>query len=100
MATKGTLKICRKGHQFYKSSNCPTCPICEKEKKPTGGFLSNISAPARRALENEGINKLKQLAKYSEQDLLQLHGFGPASLPILKAALQDAGLTFHKNKGS
>lgn len=38
MATKGKLKICEKGHQYYKSSDCPICPVCEKERKPKEGF--------------------------------------------------------------
>jgi len=77
------LKTCPKGHEFYKSSDCPTCPICEKENKPMSDFLSLISAPARRALEREGINSLTQLTKYSEKDLLQLHGMGPKAIGSL-----------------
>jgi len=50
-----SLRTCAKGHKYYKSSDCPTCPICEKELKPATGFLSILSAPARRALENNGI---------------------------------------------
>ncbi|RYD76009.1 MAG: hypothetical protein EOP53_15515 [Sphingobacteriales bacterium] len=89
-----TLKTCPKGHQFYKSSNCPTCPVCEQEAKPSTGFLSAMGAPARRALENLGIKTLKQLSKYTEKELLKEHGFGPASLPGLRNALAAAGLHF------
>jgi len=87
-----TVKKCRRGHIFYKSSNCPICPICEKEKPKATGFLSMLSAPARRALENAGISTLKKLAAKSEKELLQLHGFGKTSLPILKKALSEKGL--------
>lgn len=87
----GVLKVCRQGHRFYKSSDCPVCPKCESLKKGSG-FLNGISAPARRALENEGIKTLKTLSKYTEKDLLQLHGFGKSSLPALKNALRAAGL--------
>ena len=90
------LKTCPKGHQFYKSSDCPTCPICEKEYKPISGFLSLISAPARRALEREGINSLTQIAKYSEKELLELHGMGPKATVILKKLLAEKKLTFAK----
>jgi hypothetical protein len=90
------LRICSKGHKFYKSSDCPTCPICEKERKPAAGFLSFISAPARRAFEREGINTLVKLSKYTEKELLKLHGIGPASIPILKNALKEKGLSFRK----
>ena len=89
-------RICSKGHQFYKSSDCPTCPICEKERKPDAGFLSIISAPARRALEREGINTHIKLSKYSEKELLELHGMGPASIPLLKKALKEKGLSLIK----
>jgi DNA-directed RNA polymerase alpha subunit len=53
-----------------------------------------LSAPARRALEHAGIRTLNQLANRREADLLALHGFGPASLPVLRKALADAGLRF------
>lgn len=96
MATKGTLRTCFKGHQYYKSSDCPTCPTCVKDKKPVDGFLASLSAPARRALEHLGIRTLQQLSKYSEKELLKAHGFGPASLPVLRQALKDAGLGFNK----
>jgi len=85
-----TLKTCPEGHKFYKSSDCPSCPICEEERKPKDSFLALIGAPARRALENEGITSLEKLSAYSEKDLLSLHGFGKSSLPKLKDALKYA----------
>ncbi|WP_226669711.1 RNA polymerase alpha subunit C-terminal domain-containing protein [Metabacillus litoralis] len=88
------LKICNKGHKYYKSTDCPTCPICEQERKPENGFLALLSAPARRALENNGITSLQQLSKYSEKDILTFHGMGPASLPKLRSALKEEGLSF------
>ena len=91
------LRICSNGHKFYKSSDCPTCPICEKERKPASGFLSIISAPARRALERKGINTLLNLSKYREKEILKLHGMGPGSIPKLKNALKEKGLSF-RNK--
>ena len=91
-----TLRTCKKGHQYYKSSDCPTCPVCEKERKPKEGFLSLLSAPARRALENENISTLKQLSKFSEKEILKLHGIGPTAIPILKSALKKEGLSFQK----
>ena len=95
------LKICDRGHKFYKSSDCPTCPICAAQDKPETGFLSLLSGPARRALEHARINTLTDLSKNSEQEILKLHGMGPKSLPVLRQALQDAGLEFAEtvNKG-
>jgi DNA-directed RNA polymerase alpha subunit len=89
-----TLRTCDKGHQYYKSSDCPSCPICEQERKPDSGFLARLSAPARRALETNGITTLQQLSQFSEKDILKYHGMGPASLPKLKAALEEEGLSF------
>lgn len=88
------LRTCNNGHKYYKSSDCPICPACEQERKPASGFLSVLSAPARRALENEGIMTLQQLSKYTEKEILQFHGMGPASLPKLRSALKENGLSF------
>lgn len=88
------LKICKKGHQFFKSSDCLTCPICEQERKPKEGFLSLLPAPARRALENNNVLSLEELSKFSEVEILKFHGMGKASLPKLRKALADAGLVF------
>jgi len=94
MQQKATLRTCKNGHQYYKSTDCPTCPICEAEKKTTEGFLSTLGAPARRALESIGVKTVEQLAKHSKKEILSLHGIGPGSLPKLTAALKEAGLSF------
>lgn len=91
------IKTCAKGHRFNKTSNCPTCPVCEKGRKPKDGFLSLLAAPARRALESKSITTLQQLSVYSEKEILSLHGIGPSSIPILKNALKSEGLLL-KNK--
>lgn len=94
MESKRNLRTCKKGHQYYKSSDCAVCPVCEKTNRPLDGFLSLISAPAGRALENKNIKTLKQLSKYSERDILNLHGIGKTTIPILKKELENAGLAF------
>ena len=96
VTAKKTLRTCKNGHQYYKSSDCPTCPVCEEAKKPQDGFLAVMSAPARRALESQGITTEKELSKWSEKELLKLHGFGAASIPKLKEALKAKGLDFKK----
>ena len=93
-----TARTCPQGHTYYKSSDCPTCPVCEAAKKPTAGFLATLSAPARRALEHEGITTLERLAEFSEKDILKLHGVGPTTMPKLRQALRDAQLTFWSEK--
>jgi hypothetical protein len=65
-------------------------------KKPqnTGDFLSQLAAPARRALEREGITTPRKLSQWTEREVRQLHGMGPSTLPKLRAALKQAGLKF------
>ena len=87
-----TLKICEKGHRYYKSSECPTCPVCAEEEKATQGF--GLSAPAQRALDSAGIKTTRQLAQKTEAEILALHGMGPASMPKLRQALANEGLAF------
>ena len=72
------------------------CPTCEAERAPETGFLSTLSAPARGALEHEGIDTVKKLSQYSESEILDIHGVGPASIPTLRTALEEQGLDFEK----
>lgn len=65
--------------------------------KKEDNFFPSLSAPARRALKNNGINTLAQLAKYSEKEILDFHGIGKTAIPLLKNALQQKGLSFKKN---
>lgn len=90
----GRLKTCSKGHRFYKSSDCPTCPVCEEGRKPTDGFLSLLPAPARRGLESAGLDTLQKISQWSEADVSKLHGMGPKGLSILKKSLDAEGLAF------
>jgi hypothetical protein len=90
------LRTCRRGHQYYKSSECPVCPICENMKKPAEEMLASLVAPARRALENAGIKTPEQLSKYTIKELLELHGMGPSSIPKLSKVLKSKGLSFKR----
>jgi hypothetical protein len=66
-----------------------------KEKdKDNIDFLSTLGAPAKRALENNRILTVALLSKFTEADILKLHGIGPGSLPKLRKALADKGLNF------
>lgn len=94
MSTLKTLRTCPNGHQYYKSTDCPTCPICERERLATGAVFFGLGAPAQRALENAGIADLNQLAACTERELLKLHGMGPASMPKLRELLSTQGLSF------
>lgn len=92
------VRTCPNGHRFNKTSDCPTCPQCEVDRAPKKGWMSAFSAPARRALEEAGITSVKQLAKRTRQEVMALHGIGPASLPRLQEALEAAGLAFKEHK--
>lgn len=101
MSTKKQIKkICSRGHTFYKSSDCPVCPTCWSgyyREKNKGAFPDKLAAPALRALLNAGIVNPEQLSKYSENEILKLHGMGPSSIPLLRKALNDKHLTFRKD---
>jgi len=62
------------------------------DKPDARPFLPNISQPAQRALREAGYTELEQLSNVSDSELLQLHGFGPEALMLVKEALQEAGL--------
>lgn len=94
MTIEKNLRICEKGHKYYKSSDCPSCPTCNKESKPDTGFLSKLSSPARSALIHEGIDTLQKLSSYTEKEILKIHGIGPASLPTMRTLLEEEGLSF------
>lgn len=93
-----TNRICKNGHRFIKTSDCPVCPTCSSEemKNKYAEEFPFIGAPAFRALDNAGIVKLADLTKYTERELLALHGFGPKALRLLKQSLEEKGMTFLK----
>ena len=97
MKNKPVLKTCIKGHKFYKSTDCPSCPTCDAENKPESGFLSLLSSPARNALIHEGITTLEKLAGFTEKEILSIHGIGPASFPALKAVLKEKNIQFKRS---
>jgi len=89
-------KICRQGHVFYKTPGCNSCPKCEAAKRPTEGFMAELAAPARRALEGAGLTTLSKLSRKSEAQLHELHGMGPNAIATLKSNLRKAGLSFRR----
>jgi uncharacterized protein YdhG (YjbR/CyaY superfamily) len=82
--------------KFRAKENLEKAEMKKMIKLGPNDFLSDLPAPARRALESEGITTLKKLSKFSEKDLLKLHGIGPGSIPKLKSALENNGLSFKK----
>ncbi len=92
------IRVCKNGHKFEKTSDCLVCPQCSSEEMHNkyGEEFPNIGAPAFRAIDSIGINTLSDLTKYTEKDLLSLHGFGPKALRLLQATLHKEGLSFKK----
>ena len=56
--------------------------------------LPPTSNPAAQAFELAGIRTLADLTRWTERDLLQLHGVGPKAIRILREALAERGLRF------
>jgi predicted RecB family nuclease len=101
-SAKGKLKTCSRGHEFYKSSDCPVCPKCWSgyyKKRALGDFPERMGAPALRALRNARITTLKQLARFTEAEILALHGVGPKAVTQLKTALRARRMAFAKKRG-
>jgi hypothetical protein len=55
---------------------------------------ATLAQPAQRALMGAGIQRLKQLTAFSENEIKQLHGIGPNALKQLQQALAARGLSF------
>lgn len=91
-----SARICKNGHRFEKTSDCPVCPECsgEEMKNKYAEEFPFIGAPAFRALDSVGITKLKDLTKYTEKELLALHGFGPKALELLRKKMKENSLSF------
>lgn len=89
-----TLRTCPAGHRYYKSSDCPTCPVCANEAEVPANFLGKLAKPARNTLLHHGIDTIEKLAVHTEKEILALHGMGKSSLPVLREELKKAGLAF------
>lgn len=89
-----TLRVCDQGHEYYKSTDCPTCPVCELENKPKTGFLAKLNTPASRTLIENGIDTLEKVANYAENEILNFHGIGKSTIKTLKLLLEESGLKF------
>ena len=70
----------------------------QKVTKANDIFLSLLGAPARRALENNGISTLEQLSKYSKKEVLKFHGMGKSSIPKLEKLLSDQNMSFRSGE--
>ena len=55
-----------------------------------------MSGPALRALNVAGVRSMADLGKWTEAELLALHGMGPKALGILGEALAASGVRFRQ----
>ena len=68
------------------------------KKKQESDLPAKLGAPAERALGNAGIKNLKQLTKFTEAEIKQLHGVGPNAIGKLREALDARGWSIAKEK--
>jgi predicted flap endonuclease-1-like 5' DNA nuclease len=61
---------------------------------------AGLSQPSLRALQHAGITRLDQIPKFTEKELLKLHGLGPKTIRILRPALKAIGKSFAKESKS
>ncbi len=95
---KAEPRVCAKGHQFFKSSDCPVCPICwPGQRKKLESDFPKLPAPALRALNYAGIKNMEELSFKTEAEVLEMHGLGKKSLSILIKALKIRGLSFRES---
>lgn len=69
-----------------------------KEMKSNTPALPKLAAPAQRALASIGVADLRQLSKFPEAEVAQLHGMGPNALNTLHEAMKAQGLSFKQGK--
>lgn len=98
---KPVWKTCSRGHRFQKSSDCPACPICwsgNDRRRAQSDFPEKMSAPALRAFANAKIQNLSDLTKWTEKEILGLHGVGPSTIRILAPVLRKKGLALRQDR--
>jgi hypothetical protein len=71
----------------------------KSKRKQESDLPQKLGAPAERALTSAGIKNLKQLTKFTEAEIKQLHGVGPNAIGKLRQPLTDKGLSFAEERG-
>lgn len=64
------------------------------DAKAESDSLPQASNPANRALVEVGVTRASQLASFSEQELLAIHGIGPKAIRLWR----EAGVRFRGDK--
>tara|TARA_R110002020_G_scaffold122487_2_gene277837 strand:- start:20476 stop:21051 length:576 start_codon:yes stop_codon:yes gene_type:complete len=88
------VKLISKMVRFRVEENLQKALARKKGKSLIKPWQSELSAPAIRALEQHGITTLTALSRYSEKEILALHGIGKTALPKLRMALSGEGRSF------
>lgn len=62
-------RTCKKGHHYFITSDCPTCPIYEQERKPQSGFFcivgsGNTGIRKQRNRNCQGFSKIFRKRNY------------------------------------
>jgi DNA-directed RNA polymerase alpha subunit len=55
------------------------------------GWPRGMGAPARNALESLGVMNLEDVTRFTEKELLAIHGVGPKAVAVIKTALHEQG---------
>ncbi len=72
-------------------------PVFADQPTVVNDFLKGIIAmPARRSLVREKIDSLEKLTDYSENEVMQLHGFGKKTLERLKIHMNENQFTLNQ----
>jgi hypothetical protein len=78
------------------NQSCDPQSVAEFDYSQLSPELAKLSKPAQRALLSNGITCAADLAGWAERDLLALHGFGPASLPLIRKVLAEKNMALNK----
>ena len=85
-------------HQAWEAQAPKRLVAARRADSPAGraSDLPRIGNPATRALAQQGITTLDQVAEHTEAELLDLHGVGPRAIRILSEALEARGRAFRR----
>ena len=60
--------------------------------------LPKLASPAQRALANANVMSLKDLSKFTEAQIADLHGMGPNAMKTIKRAMKEKAISFKSNR--
>lgn len=61
-------------------------------------FQKILAKPGQRALAGIGIENFEQLTKFTEAEIMELHGIGKNGMNLLQIGLAEKGLSFATTK--